>query len=94
MSSKRPRGLWRSQRSHGKLAEAIVTDLDFEDVTDPQEPSPVAKKRRLSYSEKPASWQRSKADVEDWEDVKELFAHAVDQYEGAFISSEPLSFMN
>jgi hypothetical protein len=88
MSSKRPRGLWRSQRSHGKVPEAIVTDLDIEDVTDPQELTPVPKKPRLSYSEKPASLQRSKADVEEWEDVKELFAHAVDQYEGAFISSE------
>jgi hypothetical protein len=82
--AKRPRGLWRSQRIHGKDTEAIVTDFEIEHITDSsQEPSPVPKKRRLSSNEKTPILQRSKADVEDWEDVKELFARAVDRYEGA-----------
>lgn len=82
MASKRPRGLWKSQRTNGKVTEAIVTDIHIEHIPEPQDISPVTKKRRLSYTEKSPVIQRSKADVEDWEDVKELFAHAVDKYEG------------
>lgn len=60
-----------------------MTDLHIEHVAEAQVPeSPATKKRRLSYTEKSPVPQRSYADVEEWEDVKELFANAVDKYEG------------
>jgi hypothetical protein len=92
-SSKRPRGLFKAHLARGKPSEPLVTDLHIEHLEDPEN-NQLSKKRRLSPAHEQTSGtqgqERSKADVEDWEDIKELFSNAIDKYEGLSILFEPL----
>jgi hypothetical protein len=88
--SKRPRGLWKSLRSNGKAPESVVTDIiHIEHVVADDDPENLSysssKKRRLSSSNSSLSQsqERLKSDVEDWEDIKDLFSNAVYKYEGS-----------
>jgi hypothetical protein len=93
---KRPRGLFKAHLARGKVSEPLVTDLQIEHLEDPEDTqlSPLSKKRRLSPSHEQTpraqSQERSKAGVEDWEDIKELFSNAIDKYEGLGILFELL----
>jgi hypothetical protein len=94
---KRPRGLFKAHLARGKISEPLVTNLHIEHLEDPESTqlSPLSKKRRLSPSHEQQipgtqGQERSKADVEDWEDIKELFSNAIDKYEGLGILFEPL----
>lgn len=94
--SKRPRGLLAAHKqARGKDNQPIVTDLYVEQIEEHDElQSPTShKKRRFSpineLSSQSQRHERSMADVEDWEDVKELFATAVDKYEGVYTQPCP-----
>jgi hypothetical protein len=95
---KRPRGLFKAHLARGKLSEPLGTDLHIEQLEDLEEfqSSPSSKKRRLSPGleqilPRARSQERSKADVEDWEDIKVHFSNAVDKYEGFGILFESFS---
>ena len=86
--SKRPRGLLAAHKqARGKDNQPVVTDIYVEQLEELDEyESPAAsKKRRVSLQDLTPRIQRQErtvADVEDWEDIKELFSTAVDKYEG------------
>lgn len=93
--SKRPLGIYSSQRAKGSLVEPVVTDIHIEHIETLEEPdsassdAPSTKKRRLSLDQAPPLFalaesrpiERSKAAIEDWEDIKEVFATATEKYE-------------
>jgi hypothetical protein len=89
---KRPRGLWKSQRSSGKPSPSELRpedgtpdpdgDLDVQQSSkrpkrdgSPEQHDDLDVSRRVD----------SAVDIEDWDDLKELFNGVIDKYEGAHV---------
>ena len=90
---KRPRGLWKSQRSSGKPSP---TELRPEDGTPDPDPDgdadfkqPTKRAKRDSSPEHDVldvpRGAESATDIEDWDDLKELFNGVIEKYEGAHV---------
>ena len=87
---KRPRGLWKSQRSSGKPSpselrpEDGTPDPDGDGDTEPRQPT-KRPKRDGSPEHDDLNVPRgaeSATDIEDWDDLKELFNGVIEKYEG------------
>jgi len=85
---KRPRGLWKSQRSSGKPSpselrpEGGTPDPD----ADPDAEQPTKRAKRDGSPEHDVLDVARRADgagdIEDWDDLKELFNGVIEKYEG------------
>ncbi len=88
---KRPRGLWKSQRSSGKPSP---TELRPEDGTpdpdgDTDFKQPTKRPKRDGSPEHDVldvpRGAESATDIEDWDDLKELFNGVIEKYEGVHV---------
>jgi hypothetical protein len=91
---KRPRGLWKSQRSSGKPSPSELRPEDGtpndDGDTDVRQPAKRPKRDGSDEHDGPGDSrrvERAAADVEDWDDLKELFNDVIEKYEGAHIFS-------
>jgi hypothetical protein len=92
---KRPRGLWKSQRSSGKPSPSELRPEDGtpDDDGDMDTKQPTKRAKRddsIGHDglDVPRRVERAAADIEDWDDLKELFDDVIEKYEGAHVFSQ------
>jgi hypothetical protein len=86
---KRPRGLWKSQRSSGKPSPSELRPEEGtpepDGDTDLNQPTKRLKRDgSLEHDELDVHRRAESAgDIEDWDDLKDLFNDVIKKYEGA-----------
>lgn len=85
---KRPRGLWKSQRSSGKPSPSELRPEDGspepDGDTDLKQPTKRLKRDGSPEHDELDVPRRAEGtgDIEDWDDLKELFNGVIEKYEG------------
>ena len=86
---KRPRGLWKSQRSSEKSSPSELRPEDGTPDPDPDADvkQPTKRPKRDGSPENDvldvSGRAERAADIDDWDDLKQLFQAAIEKYEGA-----------